>query len=112
MTKATINRLPGRRSHSRHPVAAPASVLTPALPGAMLVDISSHGCRITGSIGPVTVGAPISLRPVGLPPMTAWVRWSLSGEIGLEFARPLPASVVDHLAAAHAFPVELDMRAA
>jgi len=109
MTKANSQRLTGRRSQSRRAVTAPAGAL---LPATMLVDISSHGCRVTGFTGSPTLGAPISLRPAGLPAMTAWVRWSMAGEVGLEFARPLPAPVVDRLAAAHAVPVEFDNLAA
>ncbi len=63
---------------------------------------------MTGFAGAANVGAPISVRPAGLPAMTAWVRWAVGSEVGLEFARPLPAMVVDQLAAAHAVSVEFD----
>ncbi|MDF8333385.1 PilZ domain-containing protein [Novosphingobium cyanobacteriorum] len=67
----------------------------------MIVDLSQHGCRLAGLARPLLVGAPITIAPAGQPTLTAWVRWCVGGEAGLEFARPLPAGLAETMQDRH-----------
>jgi hypothetical protein len=101
------------RREERHSVSLPGSIRQSVNRSqAIITDISAHGCCISGYIGPVSLNAPVHIRPEGLEPMLAWVRWSRGGVIGCEFARGLYGPVLDFLLARHGCPVELDARAA
>lgn len=111
---APIARLQGRRSSDRRSmpeIINPA--LAPAGQGAALLDISTHGCRVTGLTGTPGIGAPLLVLIGGRIRMTCWLRWASEGEAGLEFARPLADEVVDLLSEAHGVGVEFpDLAAA
>lgn len=101
------------RREQRHAVSLPGEIRQAVQRSrATLVDISAHGCCITGYDGYVSLNAPIHIRPAGLEPMLAWVRWLRDGEIGCEFARTLYGPVLDRLIAHHGCPVELYGQAA
>lgn len=101
------------RREPRHPVLLPGEVRqATGRTSAVLGDISAHGCCITGYTGCVSLNAPIHIRPRGLEPMLAWVRWVRGDEIGCEFTRALYGPVLDYLVARHGIPVELESRAA
>lgn len=111
MGVTALPRLTGRqtenRATSRMVVQVPADVQqSDGARAAMVADISPHGCRVVDSAGPVTMGAPVTVRPAGLDALTAWVRWADEGEIGLEFARPLGKAALEYLVRRHAVPVD------
>jgi len=102
-----IARMQGRRASERREAVVRADVMPAvAAEGASLVDISAHGCRITGYAGAKAIGAPVHVVLGGLARITTWLRWTEDGEAGLEFARPLSDEFVDRLSAAGGVRVE------
>jgi hypothetical protein len=57
---------------------------------ALLTDFSATGCRLT-RIGNPPHGGSIWLRPPGMAPIAAKVRWAADGAIGCEFLFALDA---------------------
>ena len=111
-----MERLPSRRNdrrETRHDIELPGELRQRAdRTNAVLCDISAHGCCISGFEGYVSLHAPVHIRPRGMEPMLAWVRWLRGDEIGCEFARALYGPVLDYLVARHGIAVELEACAA
>jgi|KBSSwiStaDraftv2_1062776.scaffolds.fasta_scaffold18538_6 hypothetical protein len=111
-----MERLPSSRDdrrETRHEIKLPSELRQRSSRArAVLSDISAHGCCISGYEGHVSLHAPVHVRPQGMEPMLAWVRWKRGDEIGCEFARALYGPVLEHLVACHGTPVEIEARAA
>ena len=69
-------------------VTAPCSV--------RVLDLTHLGCRVSTS-QVLSVGAFVTLEVPHFTAINGWVAWSLDGEIGLDFAHPLPLRVVDYI---------------
>lgn len=87
-----------RRAKPRYNLSLSANA--PATEGEsspLLADISAHGCRVIGCARQLTVGGPVTVRAGDAEPLTAWVRWILDDQVGLEFARPISGALLDRL---------------
>jgi hypothetical protein len=88
-----------RRAMRRHlglPVMMSSTHTRPSL--AYMVDVSSVGCRIEGQVG-FAIGSLAAIEVKGFTKFEGWVVWQRPGELGVEFAHPLPEPVVTHLEA-------------
>lgn len=63
----------------------------------VLSDISEHGCRIRLANTPLATGARVIIRTAALLGASGTVRWAENSMVGIEFDRPLPASLLRHL---------------
>ncbi|MGI4733011.1 MAG: hypothetical protein ACRYFW_14875 [Janthinobacterium lividum] len=61
-----------------------------------VLDLTHLGCRVSAS-QLLSVGAFVTLELPHFTDVNGWVAWSLDGEIGLDFAHPLPPRVVDYI---------------
>ncbi len=61
-----------------------------------VLDLTHLGCRVSTS-QVLSVGAFVTLALPHFTDINGWVAWSLDGEIGLDFAHPLPLRVVDYI---------------
>lgn len=86
------------RSQLRIPVAIEGGVANSTIGrrSAMLVDISSQGCRVDWPFG-AAVGMVVVLSIPGLAPIGARIRWKNTEHIGLSFNAPLHPSVLDRI---------------
>lgn len=106
MNQHQIPRFENRRTSKRQEVNLPGEVVHGSqIARTVIVDVSAHGCHVTGFHGDLTIGAPTGVRLAGLGPFTAWVRWVQDGEVGLEFAMALPQPLVARLAMMQSVPV-------
>lgn len=60
--------------------------------GALLVDVSFHGCCVRSDASWLRNGRFVSIHLDPDAPLEAVVRWIRDGSIGLEFLRPVPVS--------------------
>ncbi|PLK27677.1 PilZ domain-containing protein [Novosphingobium sp. TH158] len=91
-----------RRSR-RFVLAMPARLRLPGGPGepVLVTDLSEHGCRIECWGMALAEGDRVILRPQGLEPLYATIRWIKGARLGLVFSRPLYGPVIEHLARCH-----------
>ncbi|MBB5709379.1 PilZ domain-containing protein [Sphingomonas xinjiangensis] len=61
-----------------------------------LLDISNLGCRVSCSLD-VPTGTHVVLTMPSLSPISAQVRWSRQGGLGLRFATPLHPLVLERI---------------
>lgn len=87
------------RGHLRVEVSLETSICSSAVRRlkAQLVDISASGCRVFTPIY-LTDDCHLTVQIAGFEPFGAKVRWCRNSALGLEFARPLHPSVVEHVA--------------
>lgn len=60
-------------------------------------DLSTHGCRFFDAYCNLSPGALITLRIGSIGPLDAQVRWVERQTVGVMFANPIHASVLDHM---------------
>ena len=89
-TERSLERLIGRRASQR----SSCDLVVEFKDGgsvwkrALLKDISATGFRLA-RIGPPPAGKSLWLRPAGMDPLPAKIRWTTDGEVGCEFLYPL-----------------------
>lgn len=64
-----------------------------------VLDLSEHGCRFHDRFSTLPVGAAVTLRLGPFGPIGASVKWRRGEYLGVQFARPLYAPVLDHIRA-------------
>lgn len=60
------------------------------------MDITALGCRLAVA-EPPPVGSYVAIDVAGCSGIAGWVAWSRNGQLGVDFAHPLPDAVVEHL---------------
>lgn len=63
-----------------------------------LSDLSPYGCNVHFADGTFRIGQFLSLKFAETGKVQGIVRWMRDGKVGVEFARPLPAGVIDLMA--------------
>ncbi|WP_380787223.1 PilZ domain-containing protein [Sphingomonas sp. R86521] len=101
-------RITDRRSIRRRRAGVPCWIGSSALGKrrAELRDISAQGCLCMASLT-AQPGTSVLVTIPTFGPMLTTVRWARVDRVGLEFANPLHASVVEHIVKAHP-PVPID----
>lgn len=65
--------------------------------GAIIIDLSSNGCRLLERMHHLPVGAEIMLTLGHISAFSARIRWHEGSFYGVEFARPLHRMVLEYL---------------
>jgi hypothetical protein len=93
------DRIPLIRQATRHPVWLTANCRTSAgaREDAILSDISTDGCGLTGVTVRLHVGQKLYIRPGSLEAQSGTVCWTRGSRAGVRFDRPLYGPVVEHL---------------
>ena len=69
--------------------------------GVRVVDISTHGCLLAVP-GGLPLGRYVALMLPGAVLVEGWIAWSKNDHAGMDYARSLPAAVVEQIISEHA----------
>ena len=61
-----------------------------------LTDLTGRGCRLS-TAQLVSVGTFVTVHILGFTEIGGWIAWARDGEVGLDFANPLPDAVTGHV---------------
>ena len=88
-----------RRTEKRYEVSIDAAIRngTGRDREVAITDLSSGGCRLTWPRGSMTRESCLTISAGPVRTLEATVRWVQGNDHGIEFIRPLHASVLDHL---------------
>jgi hypothetical protein len=76
----------------------------------LVMDLASQGCRLLGLSVGVTKSDSLELWLGEVGPVSARLKWVKRGSLGVEFAEPLDAGVLESLADADIKPNVLPLR--
>ena len=86
------------RQANRLPLSLPAQMSSNRfdMTAVHLTDLTYQGCRLSTEQG-VSVGSFVTIHVSGFTEINGWIAWVKNGEVGLDFANPLPHAVTEHV---------------
>jgi hypothetical protein len=89
-----------REERTAHRVAVSweATICSPTLEDAAcrILDITHLGCRLSSEHPPRT-GTLVTVAIPEFAGITGWIAWRSNGEVGIDFAHPMPTAVLDEI---------------